>query len=77
MPAEAINLLDFALAMPPLPEDLHPAGAATLAGWKTELLQAADHGDAQEVARLARAIDGKLALERAWYPPDGNDDETR
>lgn len=71
MTAAAISLVDFAntfaaktnsLDVP----DIHPAGAVTVAHWLDEMLAAAEAERAAEVARLARMVTDKIALEREW-----------
>lgn len=46
--------------------DLHPAAAAMVNCWLTEMSAAADAGDAIEVTRLAAMVRDKIAEERAY-----------
>lgn len=68
---DEISLVDFAdtfaaktnsLDLP----DIHPAGATTIWGWLCEMHAAAEAGQSHEVARLARMVTDKVALERQW-----------
>jgi hypothetical protein len=69
---DAITLIDFAdsfaakvnsLDVP----DIHPAGAATVWTWLCAMRAAAEEGHADDVARLARCVNEKVAQERQWH----------
>lgn len=46
---------------------VHPAGGATIDLWYREMLDAADHGDDETIAKLARLIHEKIELEQKWH----------
>jgi len=67
----AISLVDFANTFAAKTNsidvaDIHPAGAVTVVHWLDEMLAAAEAERAAEVARLARMVTDKIALEREW-----------
>jgi hypothetical protein len=53
-----------------VPDDLHPAGMATIHSWFCEMHDAAEHGDAATVAKLARMVSYKVAQEIEWQRQD-------
>jgi hypothetical protein len=72
---DEISLVDFAntfaaatnsLDMP----EIHLAGAATVWGWLCEMRAAAEAEQPGEVARLARLVTDKIALERSFADED-------
>lgn len=67
MPASAIDLTDFAAAVRCIvPTDIHPAARATLHTWLSDMLMAANRGDAAAVAKLAKRISDKVEQELEW-----------
>jgi hypothetical protein len=71
----AISLVDFANAFAARTNsldvpDIHPAGAVTVVHWLDDMLAAAEAERAAEVARLARMVTAKVALERQWHADD-------
>ena len=49
-----------------IPDDLHPAGHATINGWLREMRWAAEEGDTATVARRAKHIEAKIEQELQW-----------
>ena len=66
-----IELHDYVAALRSMvPDDLHPTGMATIWGWITDMIEAAEHDDAAAFARLAIMVADKVALELQWYAED-------
>jgi hypothetical protein len=66
MTATKIELHDFVEQLRSTVPYVHPAGRATIDAWLSDMHDAADHGDAVTVARLARCISNKIEQELAW-----------
>lgn len=49
-----------------LPENLHPAGATTIHHWFVEMIDAANHGDAETVHKFGRLVSEKVDKELQW-----------
>jgi hypothetical protein len=73
MSATSISLRDFVETLRATVPYVHPAGRATIDDWLTEALDAADHGDAATVARLASFIAEKVEQELQWQADDARD----
>jgi citrate lyase beta subunit len=72
MTAISIGLHDYIASLrATMPVDLHPAGMATIFSWFGEMQSAADRGDAATVAKVARMVSAKVALELEWQRQDG------
>jgi hypothetical protein len=72
MTAISIGLHDYIASLrATMPVDLHPAGMATIFSWFGEMQSAADRGDAATVAKVARMVGAKVALELDNLPIDG------
>jgi hypothetical protein len=72
MTAISIGLHDYIASLrATMPVDLHPAGMATIFSWFGEMQSAADRGDAATVAKVARMVGAKVALELEWQRQDG------
>jgi hypothetical protein len=70
MTATKIALQDYAATLRSMVPDLHPAGMATIRAWFAEMMDAADHDDAETFARLALLIAEKVDQELEWYAED-------
>ena len=53
-----------------VPDGLHPAGAVTIWSWIRDMIDAAEHGDAEAFARLALMVGKKVDQELKWYAQD-------
>jgi hypothetical protein len=72
MTAISIGLHDYIASLrATVPVDLHPAGIATIFSWFGEMQSAAGRGDAATVAKFARMVSAKVALESEWQRQDG------
>jgi hypothetical protein len=70
MTATKIELHDYIEQLRATMPYVHPAGKATLDAWFAEMNDAAEHGDAITVARLARCVTDKVEQELAWQRED-------
>lgn len=70
MSGSSISLRDFVEQLRISVPCVHPAGRATIDHWLMDMVDAADHGDAATVARLAVLIAGKIELELQWQRED-------
>jgi hypothetical protein len=57
--AANVNALDLS--------DVHPSGRGIVWEWVCEMRYAAEEGSAEDVARLARYVNEKIADEKAWH----------
>jgi len=53
-----------------IPDDVHPAGTATIDHWIRQALEALDEGDHAEVGRLVEIVWRKVELDRRWHQED-------
>jgi hypothetical protein len=67
MSASKIGLHNFVASVrAAVPEDLHPAGLATIHVWLGHMTHAADRDDPLTVARLSKLVTEKVKQEIMW-----------
>jgi hypothetical protein len=70
MSASSVSLRDYVETLLDTLPHIHPAGRASIDYWIDEALDAADHGDAAGVARLALRIGRKVEMELRFQCED-------